>query len=176
MYDNFSSPTVSAPLSSPLFIIQTPFLYDFVMTHGLEWPSLTAQWLPTKKELNDGNKVGAIGGVSQNVAEQHELLLGTHTTEGEQNYLMVATVNLPREDGVIDNRTGEHESGDAAREGEGEEEVAAQASKKLKMTEDNNKPSPKSTIIDGGIASNYNEEKVRYEPCDPVCEEATHVI
>uniref|UniRef100_A0A8C2QHW4 Histone-binding protein RBBP4-like N-terminal domain-containing protein n=1 Tax=Cricetulus griseus TaxID=10029 RepID=A0A8C2QHW4_CRIGR len=23
-----------------------PFLYDLVMTHALEWPSLTAQWLP----------------------------------------------------------------------------------------------------------------------------------
>lgn len=25
----------------------TPFLYDLVMTHALEWPSLTVQWLPT---------------------------------------------------------------------------------------------------------------------------------
>lgn len=25
----------------------TPFLYDMVMTHALEWPSLTVQWLPT---------------------------------------------------------------------------------------------------------------------------------
>lgn len=24
----------------------TPFLYDLAMTHALEWPSLTAQWLP----------------------------------------------------------------------------------------------------------------------------------
>lgn len=24
----------------------TPFLYDLVMTHALEWPSLTSQWLP----------------------------------------------------------------------------------------------------------------------------------
>ena len=24
----------------------TPFLYDLVMTHNLEWPSLTVQWLP----------------------------------------------------------------------------------------------------------------------------------
>jgi hypothetical protein len=27
----------------------TPFLYDLVMTHALEWPSLTCQWLPDKK-------------------------------------------------------------------------------------------------------------------------------
>lgn len=25
----------------------TPFLYDLVMTHALEWPSLSVQWLPT---------------------------------------------------------------------------------------------------------------------------------
>lgn len=24
----------------------TPFLYDLVITHALEWPSLTVQWLP----------------------------------------------------------------------------------------------------------------------------------
>jgi len=26
----------------------TSFLYDLVMTHALEWPSLTVQWLPGK--------------------------------------------------------------------------------------------------------------------------------
>jgi hypothetical protein len=32
----------------------TPFLYDMVMTHSLEWPSLTVQWLPdiTRLEWN----------------------------------------------------------------------------------------------------------------------------
>lgn len=24
----------------------SPFLYDLVVTHALEWPSLTCQWLP----------------------------------------------------------------------------------------------------------------------------------
>jgi hypothetical protein len=28
----------------------TPFLYDLVMTHALEWPSLTVQWLPSAQE------------------------------------------------------------------------------------------------------------------------------
>ncbi len=27
----------------------SPFLYDLVMTHALEWPSLTVQWLPGSK-------------------------------------------------------------------------------------------------------------------------------
>uniref|UniRef100_A0A8I5T8K9 Histone-binding protein RBBP4-like N-terminal domain-containing protein n=1 Tax=Pongo abelii TaxID=9601 RepID=A0A8I5T8K9_PONAB len=33
----------------------TPFLYDLVLTHALEWPSLTAQWLPdvTRPEGKD---------------------------------------------------------------------------------------------------------------------------
>lgn len=68
----------------------TPYLYDFVMTHSLEWPSLTCQWFPTVKNAGDH-------------AVEHSLLLGTHTT-GEQNYLMLGSVNLPKNDAVIDNR------------------------------------------------------------------------
>mmetsp|Transcript_32694 Transcript_32694/g.49270 ORF Transcript_32694/g.49270 Transcript_32694/m.49270 type:complete len:472 (+) Transcript_32694:201-1616(+) len=68
----------------------TPYLYDFVMTHSLEWPSLSCQWFPTVKNAGDH-------------AVEHSLLLGTHTT-GEQNYLMLGSVNLPKSDAVIDNR------------------------------------------------------------------------
>jgi hypothetical protein len=28
----------------------TPFLYDTIMTHALEWPSLTCEWLPVTNE------------------------------------------------------------------------------------------------------------------------------
>jgi histone-binding protein RBBP4 len=70
----------------------TPYLYDFVMTHSLEWPSLTCQWLPTCKSSQGSSAV------------EHSLLLGTHTT-GEQNYLMVASVNLPKDNAVLDQRT-----------------------------------------------------------------------
>lgn len=42
-----------------------------------------------------------MGGVSKNAAEQHEFLIGTHTT-GEQNYLMVGSVNLPKDDVVVE--------------------------------------------------------------------------
>ena len=133
------------------------------MTHGLEWPSLTTQWLPTKKELNNGKPVNAVNGVSTNIAEQHELLVGTHTT-GEQNYLMVASVNLPREDAVIDNRTDADTDTAAADGEEGDKKVAAnedeevQASKKQK-TDSANEPSPKSIITSDTPATNYNEEK-----------------
>ena len=66
----------------------TPFLYEYVMTHSLEWPSLTCQWLPHMRQLGTE-------------AEEHSLLLGTHTT-GEQNYLMVATCALPHDDDVVE--------------------------------------------------------------------------
>ena len=67
----------------------TPFLYDLVMTHALEWPSLTAQWLPdvTRPEGKDYSV--------------HRLILGTHTSD-EQNHLLIASVQLPNEDAQFD--------------------------------------------------------------------------
>jgi histone-binding protein RBBP4 len=58
------------------------------MTHSLEWPSLTCQWLPTSKS------------VGTNAAEL-SLLLGTHTNEGEPNYLMVASTIVATNDAVV---------------------------------------------------------------------------
>lgn len=68
----------------------TPFLYDLVMTHALEWPSLTAQWLPdvTRPEGKDYTI--------------HRLLLGTHTSSDEQNHLVIASVKLPNDDAQVD--------------------------------------------------------------------------
>ena len=66
----------------------TPYLYDFVLTHSLEWPSLTCQWLPTVRSVPGDH------------ATEHSLLLGTHTT-GEQNYLMVASCALPKEEEAV---------------------------------------------------------------------------
>lgn len=86
----------------------TPFLYDYVMTHSLEWPSLTCQWLPHTRSLNtslsgvatnnnNNNKNNGNNNNNHNMAttEEHNLLIGTHTT-GEQNYLMVAGCILPK--------------------------------------------------------------------------------
>ncbi len=87
----------------------TPYLYDYVMTHSLEWPSLTCQWLPHVK--NAGDK-----------AAEHSLLLGTHTT-GEQNYLMVGTVVLPKDDAVIDTRAESEKSTPAAHYDEEKKEL-----------------------------------------------------
>ncbi|KAL1773502.1 histone-binding protein RBBP4 [Sigmodon hispidus] len=67
----------------------TPFLYDLVMTHALEWPSVTAQWLPdvTRPEGKDFST--------------HRLVLGTHTSD-EQNHLVIASVQLPTDDAQFD--------------------------------------------------------------------------
>lgn len=58
-----------------------PFLYDVMITHALEWPSLTVEWLP-----ND------ISRPADRDVSIHKMVLGTHTSDGEQNYLMIAEV------------------------------------------------------------------------------------
>ncbi|RZS17101.1 hypothetical protein BHM03_00049216, partial [Ensete ventricosum] len=60
----------------------TPFLYDIVISHALEWPSLTVQWLPSSSSSGGG---GA----------SHRFLLGTHTSDEAPNFLMVANVQFP---------------------------------------------------------------------------------
>lgn len=70
----------------------TPFLYDLVITHALEWPSLTVEWLPDREEPP---------GKDYSV---QKLILGTHTSENEPNYLMLAQVQLPLEDAENDAR------------------------------------------------------------------------
>ena len=60
----------------------TPFLYDLVVTHALEWPSLTVEWLPDRVEPP---------GKDYSV---QKLILGTHTSENEQNHLMIAEVQV----------------------------------------------------------------------------------
>ncbi|KAG6748859.1 hypothetical protein POTOM_048796 [Populus tomentosa] len=60
----------------------TPFLYDLVITHALEWPSLTVEWLPDREEPP---------GKDYSV---QKMILGTHTSENEPNYLMLAQVQI----------------------------------------------------------------------------------
>ena len=79
----------------------TPFLYDLVLTHALEWPSLTCQWLPDKR---------IVTGKDYSI---HKLVLGTHTTDGEQNYLMIGEAKLPNEDAEVDARKYDDERGEA---------------------------------------------------------------
>ncbi|RRT73789.1 hypothetical protein B296_00010825 [Ensete ventricosum] len=78
----------------------TPFLYDLVITHALEWPSLTVQWLPDRDEP---------AGKDYSV---QKMILGTHTSDNEPNYLMLAQVQLPLEDAEYDARQYDDEHGE----------------------------------------------------------------
>jgi WD40 repeat protein len=68
----------------------TPFLYDLCITKALEWPSLTCQWLPFKREQ---------GGADYTV---EKLILGTHTSDGEQNHLMIAEARIPNDNAQVE--------------------------------------------------------------------------
>ncbi|CAI9769245.1 unnamed protein product [Fraxinus pennsylvanica] len=70
----------------------TPFLYDLAITHALEWPSLTVEWLPELEEPP---------GKDYSV---QKMILGTHTSDDEPNHLMLAEVQLPLEDAENDSR------------------------------------------------------------------------
>eukprot|EP01024_Parvocaulis_polyphysoides_P044309 TRINITY_DN407_c0_g6_i1.p1 TRINITY_DN407_c0_g6~~TRINITY_DN407_c0_g6_i1.p1 ORF type:complete len:386 (-),score=63.53 TRINITY_DN407_c0_g6_i1:836-1993(-) len=65
----------------------SPLLYDLVMTHRLDWPSLTVQWFNS---------------IDESTAEQgynkQQLLLGTQTSGQEQDLLIIADVNIPTEE------------------------------------------------------------------------------
>lgn len=71
------------------------------MSHALEWPSLTCAWLPDK-----------ITPVGCDYSLQR-LLLGTHTSGGETNYVHICELRLPLETTEIDVRAME-KSGDPA--------------------------------------------------------------
>ena len=57
-----------------------PFYYDLMITHLLEWPSLTVEWLPIHESSEDSN------------FKIVKMLLGTFTGNTEPNYLLVAKV------------------------------------------------------------------------------------
>ena len=69
----------------------SPFLYDVLYTHCFTWPSLTVQWFPDKDvPLNSDFSL-------------QKLLVGTHTSNDEQNYVEVIKTKLPLEDATINN-------------------------------------------------------------------------
>jgi histone-binding protein RBBP4 len=62
---------------------QTPFLYDVLLTRAMKWPSLTVQWLP---EITSSGVLGF---------DTHSLLLGTHTSRNDQDYVQIAHIDMP---------------------------------------------------------------------------------
>eukprot|EP01113_Clastostelium_recurvatum_P037383 TRINITY_DN5455_c1_g1_i1.p1 TRINITY_DN5455_c1_g1~~TRINITY_DN5455_c1_g1_i1.p1 ORF type:complete len:432 (+),score=112.60 TRINITY_DN5455_c1_g1_i1:70-1365(+) len=94
----------------------SPFLYDLVITHALEWPSLTVQWLPEKTTPTTGAKDFAM----------HRMILGTHTSDQENNYLMLAKVFLPNEDTPLDARKYDEHKGEVGGYGASEKTEVTQ--------------------------------------------------
>ncbi|KAL9238404.1 hypothetical protein vseg_012830 [Gypsophila vaccaria] len=81
------APLTAAQLSEEFAVWKknSPVLYDLVLYHPLEWPSLTVTWLPTSPSiLNESLSV-------------HQLILGTHTSDDAPNFLLLAHVHLPQE-------------------------------------------------------------------------------
>lgn len=68
----------------------SPFLYDIMVSHALNWPSLTVEWLPDVEVINDRNY------------SLHRLLLGTHTSNTDNDYLQIANVHIPNANYDID--------------------------------------------------------------------------
>ena len=63
----------------------SPFFYDTLYSHALTWPSLTVEWLPNRdKPYGSDHTV-------------QKLLIGTHTSNDEQNYLQIVSVKIPLE-------------------------------------------------------------------------------
>lgn len=110
-----------------------PLMYDFVSETRLTWPSLTVQWLPTPVQELDGGFI------------KQELIIGTHTSGEEENYLKFAEINLPKE--ILSNEDPQEEAG---------EEYQSSL------------PAPRSNIR---ITAKYEHEeeitRARYMPQDP---------
>lgn len=60
----------------------TPLLYDTLVNHVFEWPTLTTQFLPIHQENSDGNY------------DHYKMVLGTQTDNSISNYLMIAKVTI----------------------------------------------------------------------------------
>lgn len=60
-----------------------PLYYDMIVTHILEWPSLTCQYLPFYDELN------------QNPVQYQKIVIGTQNPDSQSNYLIVAKTRIP---------------------------------------------------------------------------------
>lgn len=110
-----------------------PLMYDFVSETRLTWPSLTVQWLPTPVQEPEGGFI------------KQELIIGTHTSGEEENYLKFAEINLPKE--ILNNEDPQEEAGE-------DDEVSA--------------PVPRSNIK---ITAKYKHEeeitRARYMPQNP---------
>ena len=59
--------------------------YDTLYAHALTWPSLTVEWMPDRNTPYNSDWT------------VQRLLVGTHTSNDEQNYLQIIKVKIPLE-------------------------------------------------------------------------------
>ncbi|KAI8814597.1 WD40-repeat-containing domain protein [Cladochytrium replicatum] len=87
----------------------SPFLYDLVITHALEWPTLTVQWLPDIERTSDDVTI-------------QRMIIGTHTSDNQPNYIQFVNVVLPAEKEAT-RRKYDEERGESGGFGAGESKV-----------------------------------------------------
>ncbi|AFM98599.1 hypothetical protein EHEL_070720 [Encephalitozoon hellem ATCC 50504] len=74
-----------------------PYLYDLMFCHTLQWPSLSVQWFPDVRRDEEAGRT------------TQRLLLSTHTSGSEDEYIIIANVEFPDE---FDESLNEEVSGD----------------------------------------------------------------
>lgn len=132
LYGNALPPLITAA-SAVFGLTGCSFAYaDLVITHALEWPSLTVQWLPVTYYYQDTglrlllivkvlNAYAYLSNtatlITQDKVEvpdsrysKQKMLLGTHTSEEEQNHLLLAEVHLPTEESELSSAQYDEES------------------------------------------------------------------
>jgi histone-binding protein RBBP4 len=62
-----------------------PFLYDLIVTHVLDWPTLTCQWFPDIEDQPDKDY------------NLQRALLGTQTNGEESEYVIIANIKTPKQ-------------------------------------------------------------------------------
>ena len=70
----------------------SPYLYQLLYVSELDWPSLTVDWNSTYK-LDKNN-------ICDDIEEPYNMILGTHTSSQEPNYLILAKVRVPIQDNI----------------------------------------------------------------------------
>ena len=83
----------------------TAYLYDNVLVHALEWPSLTVQWLPGARP--------SAGGAAEDWTT-HSLLLATHSSGSDVDRLFVVEARLPDDDSLEEAGRFEREGADVS--------------------------------------------------------------
>ncbi|MES1917496.1 MAG: hypothetical protein MHM6MM_009211, partial [Cercozoa sp. M6MM] len=77
-----------------------PLLYDLLLSHVLEWPSLSVDWVPLKGHAPHG----------ESDCTRHRCMLGTQTDQDTENSVLIYDVLLPGLESTVDARVFQDES------------------------------------------------------------------